>query len=283
MGIITKVKLRISPVSSQLFKSYLFKHFEQGIEAIREIYQAGIHPATVRLSDEVETELLLFSTSSTATSSLKERLAKKIAKYFLEHRGFITHHRCLLILQLEGELSLIQNQMNRLSSICGKYDSVSLGKTPAHVWYESRYELPYMRENILQLGLLVDTLETACTYDNLINVYGSTIQVMKKFCSLAMAHVSHVYNEGASLYFTFMAKENFDWSQPKIQQIRDAVIRNFHHNNATISHHHGVGRAFRNHIKNERSEVSYSILKSIKKTLDPNSIMNPASGFLFEK
>ena len=170
--------------------------------------------------------------------------------------------------------------MDTVKTICSKYDSISLGSTPAKAWYESRYELPYMRENILQLGLLIDTLETACTYDSISQVYESTIKVLRKYCPIAMAHVSHVYKEGASLYFTFMAKEDFNWENPLITRIRKAVIENFLEKKGTISHHHGVGTALRQFLPIERPEISRTIFMAIKKTLDPNFIMNPSSGLL---
>ena len=95
-----------------------------------------------------------------------------------------------------------------------------------------------------------------------------------------MVHVSHVYSQGASLYFTFMAKEDYNWKEPLIYRIRQSTIKTFLANGGTISHHHGVGQAFKNFLPNERSDLAFGLLKEIKHFLDPNNIMNPASGLI---
>ena len=280
LGIISKAMLRIKPIQEQLFKAFLFKSFQEGIRAIQEFYQAGHHPATIRLSDEEETELLLLSSTSTTNATIKDKLFKKIGKYYLEQKGFITNHRCLLILQLEGDEEINNVSMNKITSLCKKYQAVSLGKTPAKVWYDQRYELPYMRENILQLGILVDTVETSATFDKLFETYTSTIKCLKQICPIAMAHVSHVYPEGASLYFTFMVEDDFNWKDPVITKIRKVVAENFI-NHSTISHHHGVGKAYKEFIHKERSEIENELLVTIKNKLDPNGILNPSSGLIY--
>ena len=57
-----------------------------------------------------------------------------------------------------------------------------------------------------------------------------------------MCHVSHLYRSGASLYFTFLARQEPDdpieqWRAAKTAAC-DAIVAN----GGTITHHHAVGR-----------------------------------------
>ncbi|MHA2366539.1 MAG: FAD-binding oxidoreductase [Candidatus Hodarchaeales archaeon] len=281
LGVIVEADLKIRVFQKQDYKAFLFKSFEDGIKAIKDTFQAGYNPATVRLSDSEETQLFL-SLASDYERSLKEKAIRKIGQSIIKRKGFIRNQRFLLITHYEGDSKIVNVTKDKVSNFCKKYNAFSLGGSPAKRWYETRYDLPYLRENLLQLGILADTLETSATWDNLLKLYSAAITNLRKFCPIAMAHVSHVYTEGASLYFTFMAKEDYNWEDPLIQRIRNSTIQIFLDNGGTISHHHGVGQAFKSFLPLERPLLSLEVLKAIKSTLDPKNILNPASGILTE-
>ena len=279
LGIITEAELKISPIVDRTFKAFLFKSFNDGLSAIREFYQAGYHPATVRLSDSEETRLFLLL-GSTDTKTMLKNVSDRITNTYLKAKGFNFDTMCLMVTHYEGEPKFINAVKNGVTYYCKKYHALSLGKGPALKWYETRYDLPYLRENFLRLGIIVDTIETATLWENIFQLYTATITNFKKYCNIAMVHVSHVYSQGASLYFTFMAKEDYNWKEPLIYRIRQSTIKTFLANGGTISHHHGVGQAFKNFLPNERSDLAFGLLKEIKHFLDPNNIMNPASGLI---
>ena len=276
LGIISKVLLYVKPTQRKRFKAYLFKSFSDGVKAIKEFYQKGLHPATVRLSDSYETEQIF---SIMKKGDIKNRLAK----IYLDYRGYDTNHRCIMMLYEEGESNVTKKAFNEISTICNRHGGLSLGKSPAMEWYKTRFDLPYLRENFLEYGLLIDTIETATTYDKLEHLHDETLKTLMKYSNYAMAHVSHVYEEGASLYFTFLAKEDFNWENPLITRIRRDVIQGFLQHGGTISHHHGVGRAGSEYLPLERLEVANGILLSVKKYLDPKGIMNPSAGLFYDK
>ena len=271
LGIIITVTLKVKPILKKRFKAFIFKQFEDGIQAIQDFYQKGINPATIRLSDETETEMLFRLLD-------KEEFKNKLAEIYLNYRGYDTRHRCILFVYLEGEKDSTKNDLDVLSKSCKHFHGISLGEGPAKQWYESRYDIPFLRENFLEAGILLDTLETATTYDKLQTVHDKTLETLQKYCSFAMCHLSHVYPQGASLYFTFVAKETYNWEQPLINKIRREVITGFISQGATISHHHGVGMAFREFLPEERNEIANGMIKAVKEYLDPKNIMNPASG-----
>lgn len=276
LGIITKAILKVKPILKKRFKAFIFKNFEEGILAIQDFYQKGINPATIRLSDKIETEMLFRLLD-------KEELKNRLAEIYLNYRGYDTDHRCILFVYLEGEKDSTKNDLDVLTKSCKNYHGISLGEGPAKQWYDTRYDIPFLRENFLEAGLLLDTLETATTYDKLQIVHDKTLEILKKNCLFAMCHLSHVYPQGASLYFTFVSKEDYNWEHLLLEKIRKEVITGFISNGATISHHHGVGKALKEFLPQERSDIANGILKNIKSYLDPNDIMNPSSGLFYTK
>jgi alkyldihydroxyacetonephosphate synthase len=91
---------------------------------------------------------------------------------------------------------------------------------------------------------------------------------------LVLAHISHVYPAGASLYFTVAAASLADpiaqWRQAKAAA-SDAIARV----GATITHHHGVGTDHVPWYEREIGELGLQALRSVKRTLDPAGILNP--------
>ena len=88
-------------------------------------------------------------------------------------------------------------------------------------------------------------------------------------------HVSHLYPTGASLYFTVLAaadtgREAEQWLRAK-QAANDAIVAA----GGTITHHHAVGTAHRDHVAAELGEVGVDALRAVKERLDPAGILNP--------
>jgi alkyldihydroxyacetonephosphate synthase len=89
-----------------------------------------------------------------------------------------------------------------------------------------------------------------------------------------MCHVSHLYPSGASLYFTFLARQEDDalaqWRAAKTAA-SDAIMAG----GGTVTHHHAIGRDHREWMKAEVGEVGIELLRAAKERLDPAGIMNP--------
>ncbi len=275
LGIITDVLLTIHQYLPQTrdFSSFLFKNFTDGISAIREIMQYGVVPATVRLSDPEETQLLtkLGTTGHRKRSKLSE-IKEKLGMKYLRWKGYF-ETPCLLILEYEGEKEIVRLTRSKSHEICKKWKGFSMGRRPGKEWWSSRYELPYLRDDLMDLGILVDTLETATSWSRAEEIHEAVTQVLRKHCGIVMAHISHVYRGGGAIYFTYLAKR----SENPVQQILDIqqdVLTTLNEEKAALSHHHGIGRAFKKWFMNY-SEAE--VIIGLKKLWDPNNIMNPGN------
>ncbi len=89
-----------------------------------------------------------------------------------------------------------------------------------------------------------------------------------------LCHISHVYETGASLYFTVAASERDDvleqWAGAK-RAASDAIIAA----GATITHHHAVGRDHLPWLAEEIGPVGVEMLRAVKERLDPHGVLNP--------
>ncbi len=89
-----------------------------------------------------------------------------------------------------------------------------------------------------------------------------------------LCHVSHVYETGASLYFTVICAQTDDpisqWRQAKTAA--NAAISAA---GATITHHHGVGTDHRSAYAEEIGPLAVEALRAVKQVLDPHGILNP--------
>jgi alkyldihydroxyacetonephosphate synthase len=129
-------------------------------------------------------------------------------------------------------------------------------------------------------GYLVETFETVTRWSNIdalhASVRSAAVEVLGDR-SYVMAHISHAYDTGASLYFTVLAG---GWSDPMAStarwqaakaQITDAIVVG----GGAVSHHHGVGRDHRAWLPQHLGPVGMDVLGSVKSSVDPNAVMNP--------
>jgi alkyldihydroxyacetonephosphate synthase len=156
--------------------------------------------------------------------------------------------------------------------------AVPIGRSAGRSWERNRYTGPYLRDELINLGVLVETLETAHTWTRLDGLYravGSALRAALGERSIVMCHVSHAYADGASLYFTFLTRarrgeEIHQWRAAKSAACEAIVAAE-----GTITHHHAVGRDHAPYMRSEVGEVGLEALRAVKERLDPTGIMNP--------
>ena len=281
MGVITEALMRVRPVPEVLdYRGLLFRDFSAGVSAVREMMQQGLVPTCVRLSDRTETALAKAFRSTTGPR-WKRRGEEAVLKV-LAGRGYSFDDGAFMVLGLEGERDEVDYLRMGILQLCRRLGAFHLGTSPGKQWYRSRHETAYFREQLINWGVMVDTLETATTWDNLLHLYGEVQGALKSAleeggarCMIA-CHVSHAYREGASLYYTFFApmagegEEEDQWERAK-RAASEAIMEH----GGTISHHHGIGYEHAPWMRREVGEISIKALHAVKKVMDPADIMNP--------
>ena len=272
LGVITEATLCVRPApTARRYEGWSFASFAEGCDAFRVMEQADCAADVNRLSDEHETRLTMAIGS---TGSATEKLGRR----YLRMRGH--EGGCLAILGFEGEEDEVEDRRRRTAGLLRAGGGVALGHRPGDAWHRNRYAAPYVRDELLDRGVLVETLETATNWVSLGTLHQAVREALTTSLSgrgtppLVLCHVSHLYPAGASLYFTFLARQEEDalgqWRAAKTAA-SEAIIAN----GATITHHHAVGRDHRPWITAEAGPLGVEVLRAAKERIDPAGIMNP--------
>ncbi len=280
LGLITEATFAIHErPAARDYRAYLFRSFEAGREAIREIVQAEVPVASLRLSDEDETRFYGALSRLTGPSKASHGLQDA----YLKLRGF-GGAKCALIAGTEGDAALVAYARARIAEIARRHGALSVGASPAKRWFNGRFHGPYLRDPLMDRGVGVDTLETAAAWSDIPRLYTGVRTALQEAMGqvssggICLAHISHSYHDGASLYFTYLwprATGGLDAEIAQWRTIKEAASDAIAANGGTISHHHGAGTDHAKWMIAEKGPISIAVLRALKAELDPNGIMNP--------
>jgi alkyldihydroxyacetonephosphate synthase len=273
LGVITEATVKIHPVpEARDYRAYLFKSFEAGAAAIRRLVQAEVPVAMLRLSDGDESYFF------GALQGLRHPPGKamEVAEKGLAALGY-GPGRCVLMVGLEGEHGHVRSSLAATTLACTREGGLPVGAGPGKAWLKNRYAMPYLRDPMLDRGIGVDTLETSTTWANLPRLYEAVRQgiASKLGTGAVLAHISHSYEDGASLYFTFFFARDLGDELGQWRAIKKAASDAIAENGGTISHHHGVGQDHVAWLPKEKGPLALEMIAAAKKQLDPKGVLNP--------
>lgn len=261
LGVITEVGVRVHPVPETTeYEAWSFADFATGAAALRTLAQVGALPTVARLSDETETALNLALADDVGEES--------------------PSGGCLMITNYEGRREHVTARHAEAAALLRAAGGTSLGAVAARSWEHGRFNGPHLRDSLLDVNGLTETLETATTWSNLTATYQAVNDALTQALTgqetppIVMCHISHVYPEGASLYFTVVCARADDpvsqWLRAK-HAAGDAIAAA----GATITHHHAVGLDHRPWMPDEVGDLGIELLRSLKSTVDPVGVLNP--------
>jgi alkyldihydroxyacetonephosphate synthase len=256
-GVITSVTVRVRRLAAEkVYEGWRWPSFADGAAAMRTLAQNGLLPTVLRLSDEAESAINLADPGAIGSDAPTG---------------------CLMITGFEGEPDAVAAKRAAVTAVLSGLGGTSAGTAPGEKWVHGRFDAPYLRDSMLDAGVLVETLETATFWSNLDHLYASVKAALESSLgqpSIVLCHISHVYETGCSLYFTVAAKESDDglaqWRAAKAAA-SDAIIEA----GATITHHHAVGTDHQPWFAREIGPLGVSVLRAVKADLDPTGILNP--------
>ncbi|MBI5501823.1 MAG: FAD-binding oxidoreductase [Deltaproteobacteria bacterium] len=297
-GVITDARLRVRPApESRRFRALRFSSLKSGLDGVRRLLQAGVRPAVVRLYDAIDSLILRMGSvkgDSPAAGSLLARLRsagkglvhgmkQRATRELLEHPELpntaldrlpdAALGGCILILVFEGRGTLVQAEERLAIDLLADLGT-DMGEPLARQWFEHRYAISYRQSGVFAGGGFNDTMEVAATWDRLLPVYVAVRNALRRKV-LVLAHFSHAYHEGCSIYFTFVGAARSDDAALDLyddtwRTALSAVVET----GGVISHHHGVGVAKAAAMESEYGGALH-IAWAVKRVLDPAGILNP--------
>jgi alkyldihydroxyacetonephosphate synthase len=262
-GVITSVTVRVRPLPEvRRYEGWHFPSFEEGTAALRRLAQDGPRPTVLRLSDETETLVGLAQPDAIGADGAPRSTG------------------CLAIAGYEGTEEDTAHRRERAAAVLREAGGTCAGTEPGERWAHGRYSAPYLRDSLLDAGAFAETLETAAFWSRIPALYASVRAALTASLTeagtppLVMCHISHVYENGASLYFTVVSAQGDDpvahWAPAK-RAAGEAILAA----GGTISHHHGVGTDHRDWYVREAGPLGVAALQAVKLRLDPGRLLNP--------
>jgi alkyldihydroxyacetonephosphate synthase len=251
-GVITEVVLKVLPMpETRRYASYAFDRFEDSLDATRAMLAGGVIPAVLRIYDPVETQA--------------------------KHAHFATAQGTwLMVLLFEGAAELTLTQAAIADRIAANHDGRAMGEEPARSWEEHRFDVSWMSDQVARDGGVAEAVELCTTWSGLPRLLARMQDAAGQTMQRVMAHVSHVYSDGASLYV--ISSGDYPTDEDALlayDQLWKDLMAVATEEGAVISHHHGIGFERAPWMPHEHGEVGMRLLQDIKRVIDPAGVMNP--------
>ena len=276
LGILTRAIVRVkrSP-DKEVFDALFFPNWWQGMAAVQEIVQSGIQLSMLRLLDDTETRGSFLLSGQERTVGALERL--------LSIRG-LGDEKCMLLFAATGTGSQVRRNRQEALRVARNHGSVyQFGGKLGAEWRKKRFHTPYLRNTLWEYGYAVDTLETVFPWSSIRDASGQVIRALE--CALdsseekvlTMAHLSHVYPTGASLYVTYLFRlgETPEETLAHWKRLKGEASETILRLGGTISHQHGIGLDHLPYATRERAELGNKLLQNALASWDPEGRMNP--------
>lgn len=284
LGAITEVWANVHrlPENREII-AYLFPSWTAGLAAMREVSESDAAPTVTRVSDANETA---FSFAVQKEQKGLQAVAVKGLFGFLKRRGWDLDAVCLSYVGYEGGAAHVKRQKSMVRSIVRKHGGIVLGKGPGSIYDQKKFDTPYIRDFLLDVGAMGDVSETAAPWSRLAELYDETIAAARDaFAKLdvkgfAMCHLSHSYHSGACLYFTFAFPPGVADVTEQLERywvVKRAIQQSFVDHGGTISHHHGVGSDHAHWLEEDISVAGTDVLVGLLRSVDPGRNLNPGA------
>jgi alkyldihydroxyacetonephosphate synthase len=264
-GILVAVTLKVfrhQPENTTRF-SFIFPDWPRACAAAREIMQGQFGlPSVFRLSDPEETDIAfkLYGVEGTPIDTL------------VSWRGFKKGERCLMLGTVDGDRAYTAMVKRRVRQVGRAHGGMYTTGLITKKWEHGRFTDPYMREDLQDFGVLIDTLECATNWEDLPKVHEHVRAFVKsRRQTICMTHMSHCYPQGANLYFIFIAKMGHEEFLEFHRGILDAIQTS----GATMSHHHGIGKMTAPWLEGQIGKNELEVFRALKRHFDPKNVLNP--------
>jgi alkyldihydroxyacetonephosphate synthase len=264
LGVITEATMRLDYLpKARLMRAILFDDLNKALEVGRLIVTHRLNPFVIRLYDR----------ESTVTQ------VKKVLGY--EFDG------AYMVMGFDGDPEIAALQEKKALDYCEQFGGQDLGSEPGDAWWSHRYDFYYPPKS-LKLPWMYGTTETVTTFDKIANLYWAEKKAVEEgFADWNVefiAHFSHWFHWGVMVYSRFIIQEPPQDAQEALRlhnRVWNAAMQAVIANGGMINEHHGVGLKLSRYMRRQYGEA-WPLLLKIKKTFDPNGIMNPGkTGFGF--
>jgi alkyldihydroxyacetonephosphate synthase len=256
-GIITEATMQVDYLpETRLLRALLFDDLSKAVEAGRLMMTRRLDPMVIRLYDPASTASRI----------------KKILGYELQG--------AYMVMGFDGDPDIAALQEQKALEICTELGARDLGREPGEKWWNHRYDFYYPPQS-LKLPWMYGTTETITTYDKIEQLYWAEKKAVEEgFADWDVSfigHFSHWFHWGVMLYCRFIIEKPPADAEEALRlhnRVWNTAMTAVLENGGMINEHHGVGLKLSRYMRRQYASA-WPFLQTIKKTVDPNGIMNP--------
>ncbi len=253
LGVVLDVTLKIFPLAeTRLLETISFPSAESGLTAMRRIMQSGLRPFLLRFYDVDESPFVVRWSGVKTPANAN-----------------------LFLLGCEGLAEMAEIEYRAAMRILQSERGERLGPEIAQGWMDHRFDFSGVENRLAQPGGVAETIEVASLWDRIPETYRALKENLSPFAEHVLGHFSHAYLQGVSLYIILLGEvEDAKAAESRLREIWDVAMHTSMEHGATISHHHGIGLARQQYLRQQLGS-SYMVLEKLKRALDPEGILNP--------
>lgn len=255
LGIITEAVVKILPMPEyEAFAKASFPDVETAGRAVERIFTSGVELATCEILDNVCLDV--------ARDALRMDIPKEV--------------NCQLFMGIDGPKSAVQEQIKRIDEICAQVGGME------NVWSDNPVEKAKLFAARGGLVPAMSRLQPGYRLVPLVEDFGvpisripETITEIQKIGAkydFPIATFGHIGD--GNLHATFIMNPAISEHWEKVKNIALEFIDMTLRYEGTVSAEHGVGMAKSPYIRSQLGDA-LDVMKTIKKSLDPNNILNP--------
>ena len=279
LGIITEAWVnvhRLPPVRE--IQAYFFPTYDAGLQAMQWITESDAAPSITRVMDANETQ---FSMANGKKSSRVSHLMTRAIQEVMTRKGWDLSKISLGFVGYEGTAVHVRYEKSLIGKVVSRAGGMSVGKGPGVLYDQKKYDIPYIRDFLLDRGIPADVSETATPWALLKQIHDTTVAAAQAAMEKAgvqgfvMCHLSHSYHSGACQYFTFAINDSSEHNMESYDLVKRAIQQSFMDNGGTVSHHHGVGEEHSPWLEQDISPAGVFIQRKLFDGVDPDRRFNP--------
>ena len=256
LGIITEIQLRLSPIPESIMSAVChFPSLEKAVQTAQQVIQYGVPIARIEMLNKEQMEI------SINYSKLKD--IEAVPTLFFEFHGSeVSNQENIKIVE---EIS----KDNSGSSFKWAKDLEERNK----LW-KARWDVYYSVKALINNGRVYST-DVCLPISNITECVNFAEEQTKKL-GLRAPMVGHLGDGNFHVILPYDPKEEGTYN--KIRDFSDLLIKKTLDLNGTITGEHGVGLHKKSYLLQEHGDC-IPLMKSIKRSIDQNNIMNPGKIF----
>jgi alkyldihydroxyacetonephosphate synthase len=246
-GIITEATIRIFPApEKRVLHALRFESFEVGYDAIQEMFRQRLKPAVLDFGDTDDE----------------------------------VHGGVILYLAFEGIREVVEAEEKRARSVCERFGGKRLPQVEGERFWNDRHEIArrFMRNRRQRRergrdGVYRDWIHVALPASKVLSFRTAAIEIINK-------HGVHLHESGLWIQPELFSMplgiedDGTNTAQLVLEETIDELLHLVHEMGGSMEYTHGVGVKLASLMAEEHG-YGVEVMRRIKKTLDPNNIMNP--------